>query len=196
MSRTLIVTCFVLAMLAAFVGVAPASHATTVLYQSIEEMSVDAAVVALAEVVESRALHSDGTIVTATTLRVLERWRGDAPDTLIVWTPGGTIGELRAHVAGAEHYKVGERVVVFLEGGRNAPWRALSLAWSVFYVEGEDAVRRPAGIHTIRRPGAPPRTHAHSTQTPRPTHTTAVDEPALRIPLSALKARVRAATEN
>lgn len=198
MPRTLIAAWFVLATLAAFVGAAPASHATTILYQSVEELSRDAEVVALAEVIDSQAIVRHDTIVTATTLRVLERWHGDAPDTLTVWTPGGTIGELRAHVAGAEHYEPGERVVVFLEGGEDAPWRALSLAWSVFYVEGDDAVRRPGGIHTVRRGANHQIAQARSTgDAPEDDAPIAdADEPALRMPLSALKARVRAASED
>lgn len=168
---------------ALLLGSAPL-HASTILAQSIEEMSQQADAVALAEVLALEAVWQDGAIVTNVTLRVLEVWAGHAPATLQLQHLGGTLDGMRTHVAGADHYEAGQEVVVFLEQG-STRWRSLALSWSVFLRHGDQAVRQPQGLQIL----SPPSSAGSQARVSSATHQENI------LPLDELRARVRSVHE-
>lgn len=96
--------------------VTPLALATTLLVQDVAALSKEAGVVVRATVVSSQARWTDdrARIMTDTTLRVTERWKGDAADTVVVMQPGGEVGDVGQLVHGVARFRPGEDVVVFL----------------------------------------------------------------------------------
>lgn len=157
------------------------AFATTVVYQSVEDMTARAQAVALVDITTVESKWFQGQIVRHSQVRVVESWSGELPETLTVLTPGGELDGVRVHVSGAEHLEEGKRAVLFLERRGDNLWVTSTLAWSVFHVDGEWVTRDPQGLKTVQ-PLA-------RTTTPH------IDEPRLRIPLETLKSRVLEARE-
>lgn len=94
------------------------ANATIVVPMTIEEMSAEAACVARGRVVNQQAAWDEAhrRIYTYTEIQVLERihTKGTVPDTVVVRTLGGEVGEIGMKVSGTPRFEVGEEVVVFL----------------------------------------------------------------------------------
>lgn len=102
--------------LALFVGVASA-HATVVRGASVEELATTSALIVRGTVVAQQARWDEGRrrIDTFTEVRTTEVLRGDAGASILVRQPGGVVGDIGAHVAGAAKFAIGDEVVLFLE---------------------------------------------------------------------------------
>lgn len=101
----------------------PAMAAATVVLQlSFEEMTRRAPVVVRGTVrqVQTRWSDQGAHIETWAELEVTERLKGAVGPTVVVRTPGGTIGELTMHVSGAAKFVEGQDTLVFLEPAADA----------------------------------------------------------------------------
>ena len=88
----------------------------------------------VAEVAVDRMIPG-GTVHTRVRLRVEDIWKGvPGLQEVNVRLPGGTSGKTQVHVAGIPQFKVGERVVVFLEETRGG-YIPSGLSQGVFRVE-------------------------------------------------------------
>lgn len=99
------------------IAAAPAAHASIVRALSLGELVHEANAIVVARVEISRVRRDEhGRIVTDHTLRVDERWKGDAAtgDLLVVETFGGAIGELAMRTEGEATLAQGRRYVLFL----------------------------------------------------------------------------------
>ncbi|HTG59122.1 MAG TPA: hypothetical protein VMG63_06910 [Terriglobia bacterium] len=67
---------------------------------------------------ESRYNETNTQIVTFTTIVVGERIKGQAPATVVVEQPGGTVGNIRSDVAGTVRFHEGGDYLLFLEPAR------------------------------------------------------------------------------
>lgn len=101
----------------AALGLASLAAATTLLAQDVPALTRASSVIVRGTVTGSKARWSgDGArIFTETTLQVSERWKGEAPETLVIQQPGGEVGEVGQLVHGVARFRPGEDVVVFLE---------------------------------------------------------------------------------
>jgi len=72
-------------------------------------------VVATVEGMASRWNGPHTLILTAYTLRVEERLRGDAPDRIAITVPGGTLGKISDDTCISVHLEVGARYLLFLD---------------------------------------------------------------------------------
>jgi hypothetical protein len=101
-------------------------------------------------VVESERIDEPrpGQVVTLYSVRVIERWKGESPATVVVRQPGGQSGERSLQVAGAARMRPGEQVVLFLEASRGAHV-PLTMAGGVFHLEGGRARRHLAGLQLL-----------------------------------------------
>jgi hypothetical protein len=95
---------------------APLALATTLLVQGVPSLTREADVIVRATVVSSQARWTDdgARIMTDTTLRVTERWKGTTEGTIVVMQPGGEVGDVGQLVHGVARFRPGEDVVVFL----------------------------------------------------------------------------------
>ncbi len=101
---------------------ASAAQATTLLAQDLPALTRASTLVVRGAVVETHARWTlDGSrIMTDTTVTITERWKGEAPASIVVMQPGGEVGEVGQLVHGVARFRPGEDVVLFLEarGGR------------------------------------------------------------------------------
>jgi hypothetical protein len=93
-------------------------------------------------------------------IQVMDKLKGDAPGTLVVSEPGGTVGETELQIVGTPHYEKGEEVVLFAERTPLGYLRTCGWGQGKFNVErsgasGRTTVRTAAkGIELIERPAA------------------------------------------
>lgn len=101
----------------AALALASVAAATTLLAQDVASLTRASSAVVRGTVTASKARWSgDGArIFTETTLQVAERWKGEAPASLVIEQPGGEVGEVGQLVHGVARFRPGEDVVVFLE---------------------------------------------------------------------------------
>lgn len=102
--------------LALLIG-ATSARATVVRDASIEELAVGSPVVVRATVVAQQSRWDDAgrRIETFTELLTTEVLKGEVGAAILVRQPGGVVGDIGAHVAGAARFELGEEVVLFLE---------------------------------------------------------------------------------
>jgi hypothetical protein len=96
---------------------APTAHASIIRALSLTELVGESNAVVVGSVETSRVRRDEhGRIVTDHTLRVDERWKGEAAtgDLLVVTTFGGTIGEVAMRTEGEATLSQGGRYVLFL----------------------------------------------------------------------------------
>lgn len=103
--------------LAAMALLGSSALATVVIAESIEDMTRASPLVVRATARQSMTAfdQSERKIWTWTELSVTEVLKGQAPSTLLVKQPGGEVGGLGQHVAGAARFTPGEDCVLFLE---------------------------------------------------------------------------------
>ena len=107
---------FLLTLFVAGLGVARAS-ATTMSLEQLVQASTD---IVRGQVAgqESRYNETNTQIVTFTTIVVGERIKGQAPATVVVEQPGGTVVNIRSDVAGTVRFHEGGDYLLFLEPAR------------------------------------------------------------------------------
>jgi hypothetical protein len=137
------------------------AFATTIVAQTVEEMTAAASLVVLGSVVETRSDLVDGSIITLTTIETVSTWGPNAPAaSVVVITPGGRVGDIATRVAGAETWAVGERVLVFLQDAGGGQYRSMALAFSKFTVRagesGDVALREADGEMFLLGPDGNP----------------------------------------
>lgn len=158
---------------AIFLCTSPA-HATTVLRfdaRQLIQRSRDIVHVVCTAISSGR--DAAGVIVTRSTFRVVERFRGPlAGGSFHITQPGGRVGNLILHLPGMPSYGVGDELILFLPAARRDPERRapVGLGQGVYRVErsraaaprGESATavvhRTLAGLRLVpppRGPGAP-----------------------------------------
>lgn len=142
----------------------PRAQASTIITRTIEELSVQADAVIRGTIIAQESMRRDGAIVTQITLDVREKLRGDPPDTLKLWMPGGQIDNLRAHISGVTSYEVGDDLIVFLEHLTGDDWRSTSLSWSIYRCEGDVAHRSSHSVHGLTPPTSPLLSRARAMQ--------------------------------
>ena len=103
---------------AALLAAAPArdANASVMVEASVPELARQADLVARGKVLATESKRSsDGKrIYTTVTLEVREAWKGQAPRTVEIHVPGGTVDGIAQVVQGAPRFEEGEDVVVFL----------------------------------------------------------------------------------
>jgi hypothetical protein len=119
---------------------APAGAAVAVA-ASVEDLAAESDAV-LRGRVESRAARwteDRRHLRTEVVLVVNERWRGVAPERVVVVVPGGVLGDVGQRVDGAPAFEDREEVVVFLRRLPGGAFRVHGLAQGKFRVEGAEA---------------------------------------------------------
>ena len=93
------------------------ASATVVPWMDLNETTAKATVIVLGEVESAESGWSDDgrLIVTRTSVAVERALKGGPRDRVLVETPGGKVGGLAMVASGAPVFRVGERVVLFLE---------------------------------------------------------------------------------
>jgi hypothetical protein len=120
------------------------AEATVVPWMGLEEVTGQAEVVVLGKVetTESRWSDDGRIIVTEVTVSVERALKGGPRATVVVETPGGTLGDRTLVASGAPVFARGERVVLFLreagDGARPGGGRLAVVGWS----QGRFRVRR------------------------------------------------------
>ncbi|MBT8454403.1 MAG: hypothetical protein KJO40_20740 [Deltaproteobacteria bacterium] len=135
-------------ILATFLSVAPA-EGSVLEGLELEELVAEADRIVLGRVLLSESfLRSDGQIWTWHRIAVERGIGGSAPaeDEVIVETMGGQLGEIGMRVEGEASFVVGERVLVFVDGG--GPYKAFR---TVGMGQGVMRVRREHGVDTVRQ---------------------------------------------
>ncbi len=119
--------------LAALVAQTRAAGATTLYERTLDELAraADAVVVATPSA-ERRSFWRNGRIVTDVAVNVTAVITGHAaPGALSVRLPGGTVGDIAQHLAGAPSLDAGVPVVLFLSAPRDGARAVLSLSAGV-----------------------------------------------------------------
>ena len=176
-----------LALLLLGPAVAPAV-ASVVVAQSIESMAREARTVVRGTVRASSSAWDDAhrRIHTYSEVEVREVWAGGAPETLVVRTLGGVVGDVGQRVDGVARLSPGEDVVLFLRADpKDAElFSVIGLSQGKLRVEprGDGPVAIPShrGL-VLARPGPDGRWTAEAASDPS------------SLPLEELRARVRAA---
>lgn len=175
-------------------AIAAEAQATIVVPMTIEEMAVEAALVARGRVVNTQAAWDDAhrRIYTYTEIQILERIHAPSavPDSIVVRTLGGEVGNIGMKVSGTPKFTMGEEVVVFLRLDPIDPqqFQVIGMSQGKFHVErplkgGALLVPSAEGL-AFARPGSDGRMKID------PQH----EDPA-RVPLESLRERVQAALE-
>jgi hypothetical protein len=141
--------------------VPPPTAATQVRYQSVEEMGSTAQRIVRGTVAAVRPYwNQDRTrILTETTVRVSDEFKGTGSGTVRIVQFGGVIDGIRMTVAGALDWKVGEDVVLFLEDSLPGRHRVTGFNQGKYAVELDPATGREfvhrAGAGSAELVGAP-----------------------------------------
>jgi hypothetical protein len=139
-------------LLLAMLLASPAAAATAV-ESSVEALARDSGAVVRARVLrqEARWTGDRRRLLTDVEIEVLERWRGAAPQRLVVTIPGGQLAGVGQLVDGAPALLDGDDVVLFLLQRRDG-WRLVGLGLGAFKVAGELAA--PGTAHFRFVPGS------------------------------------------
>ncbi|MCA9523105.1 MAG: hypothetical protein KC609_19150 [Myxococcales bacterium] len=136
----------------------PRAEATIVRYRTIRSMATISDAIVRGTVVKSVAIWRNRTAVTQTTIQLVADYskRQIRDRSVVIESPGGTVGGLVVQVSGSPSFKVGDEVVLFLRRHRNGGYRTIGLALGVFrlsLVKGEwFAVRQTRDLHVVRSP--------------------------------------------
>jgi hypothetical protein len=109
----------------AFVCLLPLlAHATTVVAPRFETLVDRAELIFTGQVLSQRAEwrnhNGERSIVTLVTFGLQQVHKGQAPPTVTLQFLGGALGNVRLEVADIPKFKVGERVMLFVEGNGSA----------------------------------------------------------------------------
>ncbi len=129
-----------------------ASRATLVRPTTVEQMARRSDAVVRGVVVSRRSVWGKGArrIVTLVEIETRAVWRGEAPTSLTVVVPGGTVDGIGQQVAGAPEFTVGEEVALFLRRDGPARFRVKNLALGKFGIRGGEAKPRLDGVGFVR----------------------------------------------
>jgi hypothetical protein len=164
------------------------ARASVVLALTDADLTRGADLIVRGQVVAARSRMGDRSIVTDYVLRVEERLKGDAGDTVVVTELGGRIGETRHVVPGAPAYRVGAHVLAYLFR-HGTELSTLGMAQGLFVVQavpdtGEEILVRTLVETTLASTDADGvvRPHAAATQaTEAPRRLADMRELALRL---------------
>jgi hypothetical protein len=149
----------VVLLLGVFVLVVPTAEATLMVLLGLDEMARDSELVVRGTVTESttRSLQDGRQLVTFTTLRVLESFKGSlSPEATVTFGQlGGHLGSLSLEYEGRPVFKPGEEVIVFLERTLEDTLTVHGMAQGRFLVTANND-----GLPLVRRTVGP--TQAHS----------------------------------
>ncbi|MGC4122394.1 MAG: hypothetical protein QM765_48995 [Myxococcales bacterium] len=136
---------------ALLLAVPAAVWASVVLPASVEALARRADLVVRGRAERSVAATSaDGKLIhTVTTVRVLEKLKGQAGETVEVRSPGGTVGDITQVVHGAPSFTSGEEVVLFLHREAAIRYTVENLALGKFEV-----LRRQDGSAVVQQRAA------------------------------------------
>jgi hypothetical protein len=111
--------------------------ATQVEYLPVETLGSESPVVVRGEVTDVRAYWNDGRtrILTETTVRVDERYKGPSSREVRIVQMGGELDGVRMTVAGALEWMPGEDVVLFLEDSLPGRYRVAGFTQGKFGVQ-------------------------------------------------------------
>jgi len=126
-----------------FIWVLPA-HATTLLYQSFDDLVTKAEAIVIGTVYSVESLYDQNReIYTFVTLGELEILKGTYPQpTLVIRMEGGIIGETTQKVIGSPWFHVNDRPLLFIQG--NGQYMVPFVGWTqgVFQVRVEEITGR------------------------------------------------------
>lgn len=113
------------------------TSATQVQYLRTDALGSESSVVVRGEVSAVRAFWNDthSRILTETTIRVSERYKGAPPGELRVIQMGGELDGVRMTVSGALSWEQGEDVVLFLEDSIPGSYRVAGFTQGKYSVE-------------------------------------------------------------
>lgn len=123
-------------VMTALMATAGTASATQVLYQSIEDLGTQAAVVVHGSVASVQSYWNDTQtkIFTETSITVDTAYKGDAGATVQVLQLGGTVGNVRVTAHGALRWAPGEEVILFLEPFRDGKYQVAGFSQGKFNV--------------------------------------------------------------
>ena len=134
------------------------AEAAVVRTERIEDLAAAAQLVARGTVqsVEAKWDRSHRAIYTYAQVTIAERFKGGNQRSVRVRQPGGEVGEIGQHVAGAAGFKTGEELVLFLEPVADEPATYTLVALSAGKVQLDDrrAHRQLTGLAAADAPGS------------------------------------------
>jgi hypothetical protein len=92
----------------------PADRATTLARLSLDQLAAGSDAVARVRWAGAQSHWENGSIWTATTVKVMETMKGTLPGEIVVRLPGGRVGHLTATVDGTPKFNPGDEAIVFL----------------------------------------------------------------------------------
>ena len=136
-------TSFFAALLVAVLSHAAMVHATVVVALTRSELTLRSARVVRATIGAQQSMWNEdrSQIVTLTTLRVTETWRGAPTTTLTLRQFGGVVGDIHSAIPGDGRLSPGQDVVLFLRE-RNGFVFLTALAQSVYYIDSSQGTPR------------------------------------------------------
>jgi hypothetical protein len=138
------------------------ASATQVQYQSIEIMGATAQRIVRSTVTEVRPYwnESQTRILTETTIKISEDYKGAGSDRVLLVQFGGVVDGVRMTVAGALSWNPGEEVVLFLEESLPGHHRVSGFSQGKYAVQRDPATGEAfvsqAGLGATELSGAPP----------------------------------------
>ncbi|MFW2388131.1 MAG: hypothetical protein ACN4G0_07340 [Polyangiales bacterium] len=135
-------------LLASFLITSPADG-SIVQALELDELATEADQIILGRVLFSESFqHRNGQLGTWHRIGIEQEVAGQAPteDEIIVETLGGRIGDVTMRVEGEARFSIGERVLVFIQGG--GPYSA---SRAVGMGQGVMRVRMEQGVETVRQ---------------------------------------------
>ena len=123
-------------VMTALMATAGTAFATQVLYQTIEDLGTQAAVVVHGSVASVQSYWNDQhtKIFTETSITVDTTFKGDTGGTVQVLQLGGTVGNVRVTAHGALQWTPGEEVILFLEPFRDGKYQVAGFSQGKFNV--------------------------------------------------------------
>ncbi len=106
--------------------------ATTLERLSLDEMAAKSHIIVRATVLGQTAMQRGSLVYTVYSLKVSEKLKGDAGETLRVSVPGGTIGRIRQSFAGTPTLQTGSEYVVFVWKGQSGILHIIGLSQGLF----------------------------------------------------------------
>jgi hypothetical protein len=130
------------------------ARATTLVRMSLEQLAQ-----ASSDIVRGQAVSqasgwntSHTLIMTVTRIAVETRMKGQAPETVDIEQPGGTVGNFRVYVPGTVHFLPGAKYLLFLEPSKATPahYQVVGMVQGAYRIyadaaTGEEKVIRPLG---------------------------------------------------
>ena len=154
---------FAIYVLTAFVivTVAPATHATQVIYKSPQQLGEESALVVQGRVASVRSFWNPQRtkIMTETIVAVDETFKGRAGETVSLLQLGGEVDGIRSSVHGALKWHAEEEVLLFLEPYVGDSFHVSGFSQGKYHIERDPRTNEPfihqAGLGGIELVGAP-----------------------------------------